>query len=214
MKKFPRMFFVIPVMTLFLAGTGSVFAATPTQGGPTKVSTVTSVNAGANTITINTGATNKIKNDTGGPHDTLTYKIDFMTAITVNGLKGTLADIKVGMKVDITRGMDRDVAATITAYGAPPALAGTSPAKAANGKAKGPIMLGQKIKEQKIISVGADSITVGAEGTKQLRAFQIGKSTQILVNGEKAELGALRPGMKVEYRVGGDQVLESVTASK
>jgi len=211
MKKTPGIFFVLPVVAICLAPATSLFAAA--TGVPTKVATVTSVSTMSNTITINTGATTKIKNDTGEAHDTLIFKVDLMTTITVNGLKGTLADIKEGMKVDITRGMDRDVAATITAYGAPPAL--PTPVPTNNGKGKPPLQLGQPITAFKITSIGTDSITVGQDGGKELKAFQIDKSTQILINGQKAELGALQTGMKVQYRVGGDpHVLATLTATK
>lgn len=194
---------MVPLVPLFAA----------TSAGPsTKVPTVTMVTT--DTITINTGATNKIKNDTGGPHDTLTYKVDPLTAITVNGLKGTLADVKAGMKVQIIIGMDRTVAAEITAYGTPPpAPTPAAPKNAkANGKAKGDVALGQAITEDKITSVGTDSITLGQAGTTKLKAYKIDKNTQIISGGKKVELSALHAGMKVRYSVDLDsKTLASIT---
>jgi hypothetical protein len=50
-----------------------------------------------------------------------TYKITDQTDIEVNGQKGTMNDLQVGMKVDITEGVDQGTADAVRASPAPKA---------------------------------------------------------------------------------------------
>ncbi len=88
-------------------------------GGSTAVPTIVSIEA--NSITVKTGRHAGLKStayDPGvkvpGASNLETYRTT-TTSITVNGLKATLADLKPGMRVDVTQGLDRATAATIAA---------------------------------------------------------------------------------------------------
>jgi hypothetical protein len=90
------------------------------SGGPLKprqpfkptYDVIQSVDATAKTVTI--GHANS--KDTS----TKTYKVAKDTDIQVNGAKGDLNDVKTGMKVSITLGIDEDVASRLVVSPAPP----------------------------------------------------------------------------------------------
>ena len=73
---------------------------------------ITSVDATAHTVSYST------VNGKGSPVSK-TFKITDKTEIEVSGQKGTLTDLKAGMQVDISPGMDETVADRITAKPAP-----------------------------------------------------------------------------------------------
>jgi len=191
----------------------AIIILTPTLAVLAGVATVDGVDTVTNTLTINTGGESHFKVDNEGPHNKKTYKVDNFTSIMVNGLKGTLAEITPGMKVNVTIGMDRDIAASISAFGAPPApLATATPAKLLTG-VSAPLALGRAITEEKIVSLTSDSITVGEDGANRLNAYKITKYTEITVDSKKVEFTALRVGMKVLVKVGSERdTLDAIDA--
>src|SRR2546422_11068126 len=81
------------------------------------------------------------------------------------------------------------------------ALAQASPAFGA-GKKKATKATPPHHKEPVIASVGANSITVDEE--KGTRTFMISQFTEISVNGQKATVSDLKPGMRVSVTIGMD----------
>ena len=125
-----------------------------------------------------------------------TYRTTTTTGVTVNGLKATLADLKPGMQVSVTQGLDRKTAATISATIIPPKQATPTPPPNWD-KDKKPRQLFTAIDSYKVIALGADVITVSQDGGAKTQSFKVGKITTILVNGKPGEFSAVRVGMKV-----------------
>ena len=81
------------------------------------------------------------------------------------------------------------------------ALAQASPAFGA-GRKKATKATPPHHKEPVIASMGANSITVDEE--KRTRTFMISQFTEISVNGQKATVSDLKPGMRVSVTIGMD----------
>ena len=193
----------MPAPIRFLAALALTFtlAASAFAGDKTAVPTIVAVTA--DSITVKTGRHAGLKNtayDAGavvpGASNLETYRTTTTTSIRVNGLKATLADLKPGMRVDVTQGLDRATAATIAATILPPPQA-TPPPPPGWDKGKMPRRLFTAIDAYKVIALGADMITVSQDGGAKTQSFKVGKITTILVNGKPGEFSALRVGMKV-----------------
>jgi hypothetical protein len=171
---------------------------------------------GSDSITVTEGAhagLKQYKTDSDGGRTTTdaavnvhTYKVTQFTAITVDDLKTDLKAVKPGMLVIVVHGVDPGVASSIVAHTVPPAPPKPTPnpkVKAtpapAQGKGKGTTTKPafRPITEDQILSVSADTVTVGQLGQKKAKAYRIGSSTTITVNGSKSDLSGLSVGMKV-----------------
>jgi hypothetical protein len=84
---------------------------TPREPFKPSYDAVQSVDTTANTITIN----HVNSKDTS----TKVYKLDQKTEIEVNGEKGTLNDVKTGMKISVTPGFNDDEASRVVVSPAP-----------------------------------------------------------------------------------------------
>jgi hypothetical protein len=199
-------------------------AAAKTAIEPTVQSTVMAVTA--DSIKIKTGrhAGLKItvladidqKSSTGPAANVETLKIDPFTRITVDDLPGTVADIKAGMIVQVTRGMDPDSASSIDAHSAPPP-AKKSPASKQDTKAKKGNTTAKaafrKIVGDKVIAVSPVRITIGQPGAKTARAYYVTAMTTVTIDGVAASPGDLRNGMDVTVR-GDSTTAEEIVAHK
>jgi hypothetical protein len=172
--------------------------------GKSEEASITAV--GKNSITIRNGSnpgykivvieSNGLKK-TMPPANIDTYTVKEWTPITLNGLPAKLTDLKPGMKVRVSQGMDRTVAYTITATNVPPKQLANATDKTPPVKGKGPKKLGQGIDAYKVTAVTADTITVAQNGGKKSIAYRLGKFTEISVNGEESPFSKVRVGMEV-----------------
>lgn len=186
-----------PLAALLLTLALAVSAA---AANSTAVQTIVSV--AADSITVRTGRNAGLKTTAHDPKKKVpgasnleTYRTTTTTGITVNGLKATLADLKPGMRVDVTQGLDRSVAATIAASIIPPPQPKPTPRPGwDDGKKTRRLFTG--IDPYKVIALGADMITVSQDGGAKTLSYKIGKITTILVNGKPSEFSAVRVGMK------------------
>lgn len=190
--------FIRPLATAAL----TLSLAISALAGANSTSVPTIVSVAADSITVRTGRHAGLKStayDPGvkvpGASNIETYRTTTTTGITVNGLKATLADLKPGMQVSVTQGLDRKTAATIAATIIPPKQATPTPPPNWD-KGKPPKRLFTAIDSTKVVALGADTITVSQDGGAKTQSFKVGKITTILVNGKPGEFSALRVGMK------------------
>lgn len=101
---------LLTLLALALALPAGLYAATPTPAPKPKKTPRTHTviqTVDASSITVQSG------------DQTTTYKITKLTEITYKGNTATVADLKPGMRVDVTAGMDPTVADRIAADDAP-----------------------------------------------------------------------------------------------
>ena len=192
----------MPTALRLLAAFALTLSAVAGDKNSTAVPTIVSI--AADSITVKTGRHAGLKStayDAGavvpGASNLETYRTTKTTSITVNGLKATLADLKPGMRADVTQGLDRATASTITATIIPPPQATPTPRLGRDGKPIKTRRLFTAIDASKVIALGADMITVSQDGGAKTQSFKIGKFTTILVNDKPGEFSAVRVGMKV-----------------
>jgi hypothetical protein len=125
------------------------------------------------------------------------YSVKAWTPITLNGLPAKLADLKPGMKVRVSQGMDRSVAHSITALNVPPKQQPDATDKTPPQKGKGPKKLGQGVDAYKVTALGTDMITIAQNGGKKSIAYRVGRFTEISVSNEKSPLSKVKVGMEV-----------------
>ena len=191
-----------PIRSLAFLTLTFTLAASAFAGDKTAIPTIVSV--AADSITVKTGRHAGLKSTAyepgiivPGASNLETYRTTKTTSITVNGLKATLADLKPGMRADVTQGLDRATAATITATILPPPQATPAPRLGPDGKPIKTRRLFTAIDAYKVIALGADTITVSQDGGAKTQSFKVGKITTIRVNDKPGEFSALRVGMKV-----------------
>lgn len=200
------------IHTLAAFATTLLIAASAFAADKTAVPTIVSV--AADSITVKTGRNAGLKStayDAGvtaqGASNVETYRTTTTTSITLNGLKATLADLKPGMRANVTQGLDRATASTITASIIPPPQATPAPRLGPDGKPIHTKRLATGIDAIKVIALGADMITVSQDGGAKTQSFRIGKFTTIEVNGKRSEFSAVRVGMKVTVTAGLDPTI-------
>jgi hypothetical protein len=198
------------VFSLLLAAPGA-FAATAKKQNSTFQDTVTAVTASSITIKTGRNAGTKVthvddleQGEGAGPSNVETLKIDSFTRITVDDLPGTAADIKPGMAVEATLGMDRDVAGSLDVHTIPPpikpaAKPASKTAAAKTGQKKGGAVKQafRKIGSDEVLAVTSTRITVGQPGSKTARAYYLTAMTTVTIDGASASAGDLREGMDV-----------------
>lgn len=187
--------------SLFASTAFISFADAASKGQSIFVPIVTAV--GKETVTVRSGRNAGLKvtsaAGTREPASNIeTYKVTPSTTITVNGLKASLAEIKPGMRADVTAGMDRASAHRIVAVILPPPQPKPAPRAGLTDKnAKGPRTLFSRIDAYEVIQISADKITVSQAGGSRSMSYQIGSFTAVEVNGKPGELNDVRVGMKV-----------------
>lgn len=202
---------------LFLAAPATVRAAKSTA-----VAKITKVTA--DSVTIRNGANKGLRLTevaTDGTRSVReasnveTYKVTGATTILVNNLPAKITDLKAGMQASVRVGLDRNVAAAITAADVPPEQKVAREEKGEDGKAapwKTRAMF-TGIDSYKVRAVGTDTLTVAQDGGKKSIAFKVRPITQITVNGEKSTLGKVQVGMDVTVVASTDaQIAATVTA--
>jgi len=113
------------------------------------------------------------------------FQVTKSTSITVNGLPGTLDDLKAGMIVQVTAGMDRNVAEKIVAN----TVADPLPTPVPGTNYVGSI-------GTRVLALTSDTITIAAPGGKA-SAYRIAPHVIIKVNGVVSPLAAVKVGMFV-----------------
>ncbi len=204
---------------------GALFLAAPATGLAAKSTAVARITAvSADTVTIRNGANKGLKLTevaTDGTRSVReasnveTYKVTGSTTILVNNLPAKITDLKAGMQASVRVGLDRNVAAAITAADVPPEQKVAREEKGEDGKAapwKTRAMF-TGIDSYKVRAVGTDTLTVAQDGGKKSIAFKVRPITQITVNGEKSTLGKVQVGMDVAVVASTDpQIAATVTA--
>jgi hypothetical protein len=142
-------------------------------------------------ITVRTGRNAGVKvkiNDVKQmPSNIKKFRVTQSTTITVNGLPGTLEQLKTGMAVQVNAGMDRDVAGAIVANTIAEPLPTPPPGtNAGSGSSIG----------TRVLEVTSDLITIANPGGKAV-AYRIPQDVVVKVNGVFAPLTSVQVGMLV-----------------
>jgi hypothetical protein len=104
------------------------------------------------------------------------------------------------MAVEFTQGTDRDVAESIIAHTVPPPPAAT-PTPTPDKYGRTPHItraLSRKITGNVVLSLSPTRITVGEVGGEDARAYYMKPFTTVTLDGAKATLDAIQPGLSVE----------------
>lgn len=169
-------------------------------GDPQRDSKLVAVNQTEKTITIQADFKPKIQVKGEEPHNRDTFKVSEFTRITTNGLKADFSQLKPGMRVFVTIGMTRDVAAAIDAFETPP-----------KGEGKKSTQFFSKITPDVILAIDSAQIKVAQKGGQKVEAYQVTPTTQVTMNGKRADIASLKKGMNVVVNVGaGGNVAASI----
>jgi len=192
---------------------GALFAillapALPAWGGATFVPTVISV--AADSITVRTSSKPGLKvtdvDELGGnileaPGNIQEYKVEAGTAILVNELPGTLADVQPGMIVKVNVGLDRVTVGSIDAHSIPPSPgASGGPRRKPRNKTAS---FGGAAHAEVVMAITPNRITVGVPGTWKAHAYYIGPLTSVIVAHHRGAIGDVRLGAKVDIHGSG-----------
>ena len=189
----------IAVLCLGLTGFTVLAMAAPKGGGSTVVATIKRVDTAAGTVTINTGATHKIKYEDGqGPLQT--YKVNQNTKVTLNGLPASLSELRRGMKADVIAATDRSVAAAISASDRP---GDVDKKEKKEAKKAGKLFAGEFGRDE-VFAIDAEKITVARKGGKEVLAYRITRATKIFINDKPGEVSSIRVEMPVTVVRGTD----------
>jgi len=175
---------------------------------------------GADTITVQTGKHPGLKvSDIAAdgaitvedPANVRQLKVGPFSTVLVDGLPGSITDVKEGMAVEFTQGTDRDVAESIIAHTVPPLPAATpTPTPDKYGRpTKVTKSLFRKITGDVVLSLSPTRITVGELGGGEARAYYMKPFTTVTLDGAKATLDAIQTGLSVEVH-GDSTTAESV----
>jgi hypothetical protein len=133
-----------------------------------------------------------------------TYKVKPGAKIIVDGLESDLKAIQPGMLVLVTQDVDPATTSSIVANTVPPAPPKTANTKTAAtpapAKAKGGMSMRsafRAITEEKVLAVTDKTVTIAQPGAKKARAYRVGSSTRITVNGAAGGIKDVTVGMNI-----------------
>jgi hypothetical protein len=190
----------------------------PPKGSATFRDKVTAVGADFITILVGKNAGYKVEDIASdgavtaeGPSNVKKLKVGIFSTVLVDGLPGSITDVKPGMGVEFRQGMNPDEADYINAHTVPPAVkeAKTAPPDK-RGRVKGVTKsLFRKITGDVVLNISPTRITVGQVGGVAARAFYIKPFTSVTLDGAATTASAIQPGMSVEVH-GDSTTAESV----
>jgi len=144
------------------------------------------------------------------PGNVKQLKVGVFSTVLVDGLPGTINDVKEGMVVQFTQGTDPEVADSIDAHTVPPAIDTPTPAPDKYGHVKNvTTSLFRKISGDVVVSISPTRITVGEPGGNEARAYYMKPFTTVTLDGAKASVNDIQPGLSVEVH-GDSTTAESV----
>jgi hypothetical protein len=155
--------------------------------------TITAV--GQDSITVLTGLHGglkvKIDGKTQTPSNVKTYRVVPSTTITIDGLPGTLAQLKKDMAVLVVEGIDQGTAESIVANNIGKPL--PTPVPTSKNK-KAP--KDQVIGALRVLAVTPTTITVATPGSKA-SAYLVTPDTKVIINGVVGQFHQVVVGMSV-----------------
>jgi len=179
---------LLPVLATVLP-TSMLEAAAP-KPNATFQPMITAVDKDGLTVLTGRQAGVKLKIDgvTQAPSNNKMFRVNQSTTITIDGLPGTLDQLKQGMAVRVVAGLNRDTAASIVANN----IAKPLPTPKSTGKNSN-VPQGAVI-GTRVLTVTSNTITVANPGSKAT-AYVVTANTVIRVNGVIANLSAIHEGM-------------------
>ena len=155
--------------------------------------TITAVSQDGITVLTGVHGGLKVKIDgvTQTPSNIKKYRVLPSTTISIDGLPGTLTQLKQGMAVSVVEGMDLGTAESIVANNIGKPL----PTPVPLGKNKHVPQV-SVIDALRVLTVTSNTITVVSPGARA-SAYLVTADTKVIVNGVVGQLHQIAPGMSV-----------------